>query len=143
MILEHIGTGLILLIASIFDIKTKKLPILFTWISFFFAVTIFFIVGRTHIQDSMAGMAEGVVLVMLARITGVIGEGDGRVLCATGLLTGAIGGLAILMLGVLYMAFISIPLLCMKKIKGKDSLPFIPFLFLGYLTVYFMGEFYA
>lgn len=86
---------------------------------------------------SMAlGMAVGAGMLLLALATREkIGLGDGLLLVVTGIYLGGAGNFQLLMYGLLYAAICSLLVLALRKWKKNLELPFVPFLFLGYLTM--------
>lgn len=126
---------LILTFGSICDVRKRSVPKLYTWISVL--VTSVFVLGirRTDIADCLAGLAEGIVMVVMARLTGgVIGEGDGRVFCSVGLLVGAFAGLKILLWACVIGGIYALCILVSKKGNGKTAFPFLPFMMAGYIV---------
>lgn len=68
-----------------------------------------------------------------------IGLGDGVLLTVTGLYLGGAGNLQLLMNGLFYAAVFSLAVLALRRWKRNREIPFVPFLFLGYLT-FLAGE---
>jgi leader peptidase (prepilin peptidase)/N-methyltransferase len=66
---------------------------------------------------------------------GKIGIGDGVLLCATGLGLGFWSNLELFAIALLLAAVISIVLLTFRLADRKKSIPFVPFLLLGYVFV--------
>lgn len=86
---------------------------------------------------SMAfGAAVGAGVLLLALVTREkIGLGDGLLLVVTGIYLGGAGNLQLLMYGLFYAALCSLAALALRKWRRNLELPFVPFLFLGYLTM--------
>lgn len=93
--------------------------------------------GNDSTWVSMAlGIAVGAGILVLAAATGGrIGPGDGLLLVVTGIYLGGAGNFQLLMYGLLYAALASLTLLVLRKWHRNRELPFVPFLFLGYLTM--------
>lgn len=107
------------MICFIFGIIGVMLNIIFTQYSLF---------------SLIGGAFFGIIIIILGKITNeAIGIGDGIVVIILGVFTGAGYNLSILFFAFLISAIISIILLTLKKLKRKDSIPFVPCLFIGYL----------
>lgn len=83
-------------------------------------------------EDMALGAALGLVLILTALVTrGAVGVGDGLVVCVAGLALGAEENFMLLLTGLILCAAVSLVGLLLGKIKKKQELPFIPFLFLA------------
>lgn len=86
------------------------------------------------------GVAVGLGLLLLSLITGgSIGMGDGLVFCVTGVYLGGSRNIELLFISLLYAAVFSLFLLTRGKgavKKRKKEIPFLPFVFLGYVTIW-------
>ncbi len=86
----------------------------------------------------LAGAAVGGGLLLLGFLTRErIGYGDGFVFIVTGLFLGGAANVQLLLTSLLYAAIFSLGILLFgKKRMGRNQeIPFIPFVFLGYLTM--------
>lgn len=82
------------------------------------------------------GAAVGIGILLISHITdGSIGMGDGLLLVVTGIFLGGTSNVELLFTGLLYAAVFSLGVLVLGKRKRRREIPFIPFLFLGYLTM--------
>lgn len=87
-------------------------------------------------KSLLLGIAVGGGVLLLALVTGeLIGLGDGLLLTVTGIYLGGAGNFQLLMYGLFYAALVSLILMALHKWGKHWELPFIPFLFLGYLTI--------
>ncbi len=90
-------------------------------------------------MSRLLGLATGLVLLLLGKLLkGQIGAGDGIILCITGFCLGFHDNLNLLFYGLTISAFVSLALLLLKRAGRKDTIPFIPFLFLSYLGGIFL-----
>lgn len=90
--------------------------------------------------NRMGGMAVGACVILLSFITGgKIGTGDGIILCITGLGLGLWGNMELFCLALFLAAGLSIILLALRKANRKMGIPFIPFIFAGYLITILSG----
>jgi leader peptidase (prepilin peptidase)/N-methyltransferase len=88
------------------------------------------------IAGRIGGLAIGLTVILLSKVTaGKIGMGDGILLCITGIGLGFWRNLELFGLALFLAAILSIFLLFMKRVDRKQSIPFIPFLFIGYLIL--------
>lgn len=88
------------------------------------------------LAEVLLGIGLGVILMVLSLLTrGSIGLGDGLLLVITGIFLGGAANVELLMNGLLYGAIFSLGVLAFGKGKKNREIPFVPFLFLGYLTM--------
>ena len=86
---------------------------------------------------SLYGTLLGLLLLLLGKLfKGTIGVGDGLVMVLVGFVMGIYGGCVVLFYSLFLAAIFSIVLLCARKIKKKDSIPFVPFILVTYVGVY-------
>ena len=95
--------------------------------------------GAWNIRMILGGVAIGLLVLVLGRVTGGIGAADGIVLCMTGCCLGAMQNAALFFVALLFAAVVSLVfLICMKKPKNYE-LPFLPFLCMAYLMQIVVG----
>ncbi len=128
--------GVMLGICSIQDIIHKKID---TWIIITGGILLalaLFILKPITIIESLSGLLVGVLVMVISKATGgKIGMGDGMILCVTGLWLGLWGNLELFTYALLAAALVSIVLLVLRLVNRKKSIPFVPFLLLGYLAI--------
>jgi leader peptidase (prepilin peptidase)/N-methyltransferase len=71
---------------------------------------------------------------------GKIGMGDGILLCVTGIGLGFWNNLELFGVALFLAAVLSIILMILRVVDRKKSIPFIPFLFAGYLIIVFASK---
>ena len=80
------------------------------------------------------GMVPGIAVVIMSQLTkGCIGKGDGYLLCICGAALGIRQSVSFFFYGLMLAGGISAVLLALKKVKRNTKLPFVPFLFAGFL----------
>lgn len=128
--------GAMLLACSVQDIRKKKI---FLWViaagGLLTGACLPFSGGFSFL-DILGGIAVGACVIAISLATGgKIGLGDGFLLCATGLGLGFWGNLELFGLALFLAASVSILLLLLRLADRKKSIPFVPFVFLGYLIL--------
>ena len=73
------------------------------------------------------------VLVLSSVLRGSIGKGDGYLLCISGIALGLEQNMALLFYGLFLAGSTAMVLLILQKVKRDTKLPFVPFLFAGYI----------
>ena len=126
--------GLFLALGAIWDIKKKKIPLalLVCFIATGLLTNIFW--PEHSARDIVLGAFIGGVLYAVSYVTsGQIGEGDGILFVATGLFVGGINNFALLLWSSVLCAVLAGIILVAKKAGRKDTIPFVPFVFLAYI----------
>lgn len=127
MLLIFLGAG------AFIDAKTKKIPVLYAVIGAAAGVALKIFEGNLDILQTAGGFLVGVILYLLSIISKqAIGSGDGMVLAVTGIVLGFMGNIILLFSSLLAAGLYSGLMLALKKIKKKSSIPFIPFMLVGY-----------
>ncbi len=128
-------TGMFLYL-SVEDIKRKTIPGIPIMGWGIFAIFLHLILGKNDIISMAVGMIPGVGAYVLSILTKEkIGKGDAVLLMVTGLYMGFWGNVFMLWLGLIFAAVGGIIAIAMFKRKRGDELPFVPFLFAGYLVI--------
>ena len=134
-----IPTGLLLGIQSIYDIRYQKIPTwtiplgtvcgIATWIGIFGGK------GR-----QLLGIIIGILALLFAKISRqTLGFGDGLVLCNLGIALGFTSCLRVILFGLCLGGIWALILIIGRKANRRSTMPFIPFLFLGYLVEVILG----
>lgn len=125
-----------LLLCSIQDIKKKKINTGLIIVGVLLLTIVTSLSGSITILNRLAGLSLGVILLGLCFVTrGQIGIGDGIILCITGLNLGFIKNSLLLLYALLGAAVFSAILIFFWHVSRHKTIPFVPFLFLGYLGV--------
>lgn len=127
---------IILLVCGIQDIRNKKISLWIISLGALLTVAGIILCGSLSVAETIGGMGVGAVVLLISMVTkGKIGLGDGLILCVTGLVLGFWGNIELFGLALLLAAVVSIFLLVFQLANRKKSIPFVPFLFLGYLVI--------
>ena len=126
-----LAVALGLMIISILDIRTRKIPI---WLLIAGGVCVTPALaaqwsrGVGGCVDILKGMLPGVLLLGMGLGTKKVGYGDGVVMLFLGMALG--GGKSWMLLGIsLFLtAGVSLVLLALRKAGGKTTIPYLPFL---------------
>jgi len=146
VLLQHLLILLFGYIASVFDIKAKKIPnslilvMLGVWV-----VTIvpklFFDTDAaiTLLVGSLLGflIGGGLFLIVYLISRKGLGGGDVKFMAAAGLYIYYTGVLTSILYGAILAALTGLILLLLKKLGRKDSMPLAPFLYVGILITVF------
>ncbi len=128
--------GALLLCCAIQDLIKKKV---YLWVIGLGAIIIIICIlwmDNLDLANRIGGLFIGLSILALSKITaGKIGIGDGLLLCISGLGLGFWPNIELLGMALFLAATLSIVLLIFRKVDHKQSIPFIPFLFVGYLIL--------
>ena len=133
--------GVYLAYLSAEDIRKKSLPVPGIAAGLLFVPFFVITEGASNITllDNLKGMIPGGLLIFISFLSrGQIGIGDGAVVLITGVAIG-IGNIVIVLTGALLLISVfSMLMLLLGKLNRKSTLPFVPFVFAGYLGVLIM-----
>lgn len=137
--LALVGKGLTiiwLLWMTVWDIKEKKIPGYCMITGLLPVIINAYIYWPGQILATILGFFLGVCFLLLSVLTkGQIGKADGFVLVLMGMMTGIYNLIEIICFCFIYLFIIAAVLLILKKKTKKQTLPFLPFLTAGYLSV--------
>lgn len=121
---------------AIEDIRKQTISVEYLW-GFAAAGAVLHVYWKDMtVMAMLLGMGVGFGMVLLGLATREsVGLGDGFLLMVTGILLGGAENLELLFMSLLYAAVFSLGVLIFGKRKGRQEIPFVPFLFLGYVTV--------
>lgn len=128
--------GICLLIQGIRDIRTKEIPL---WVSLCLGGGGFLYSIYSHRDwlDFCLGLLPGIGCLLLGYCTRqAVGYGDGILLCALGMLYSVEELLYICMVAACFAGITGLVLLVCFKKKGTYEIPFVPFLFVGWMFLY-------
>lgn len=123
---------LFLLICTIFDIRTKKIPAVLIWsgILVMAMYRIFLLeTGNDSVADFVRSVMPGLLLYFFSRISNQVGSGDGLLIIATGSFFTWKEHLGMLLAAFVMAAVFSGGLLVLKHEAVNRKIPFVPFLF--------------
>ena len=129
----------VMVVCTIADIKKKEISL---WLFGILGISVIvgcFVLGNQKWYMSAAGVIPGILLIILAKITGQsIGYGDGIILAEVGLITGVGRCMLILAVALALAGVFSLGILVIKKVDKRYRIPFVPFLTIGYVAVMYM-----
>lgn len=130
--------ALILVLQSIFDIRSKRLPLWITGVGTAIGIILWLIEGSCDLMQFVA-MVPGLLCLLIARVSReAIGYGDGLLLGMMGMYLKFSVLLGVCLWAFTIAGIVALFLLVTKKRNGKQEIPFVPFLFLGYLLEVFL-----
>lgn len=125
-----------LLSMAVYDLKKKEihLPLSAAVAVILFTRQLFLIAGgKSPAADAFLGIGVGVALIVVSIVSrGAIGIGDGILFMICGLLLGIYENSVLLFLSLVLTAFVSGMLLIIRRAERTDTLPFAPFVFVGF-----------
>lgn len=128
--------GVILVISSIKDIKRRRISMSIIVPGIIILLICLPFRNNISIVNGLFGTIVGISMIGIGRLSRwQIGMGDGIVLILTGIGLGFWENAFLLLYALLLIFLFSVILLFLKKITKKTTLPFIPFIFLGYIGV--------
>lgn len=123
-----------LVLNTIWDIRTKKLPVILLICFGMAGIIINIILPEYSIKELAFGIAIGVVLWNISYVTaGQIGNGDGLLFVVTGIFIGGMNNFVLLLWATVFCALAAGVLLLIKRVNKKDRIPFVPFVLLAYV----------
>ena len=129
-VMQFSAISILLGIGSYMDIKTREIT---NWISVGVLISAFF---HFNIQN-LWGLIVAVIFFAVALATGKIGGGDVKLIAALSVVCGLWGSFALLLFAQISMLIFYAGNCIFRKINGgtaSKSLPFVPFIFIGYLV---------
>lgn len=129
-VMQFAAIFILLCIGSYEDIKTREIP---NWISVGVLISAFF---HFNIQN-LWGIIVAVIFFSVALATGKIGGGDVKLIAALSIVCGLWGSFALLLFAQISMLIFYGVSVIVQKLRGRTadkSLPFVPFIFIGYLV---------
>lgn len=118
------------------DIRQKKVTLIYILIFGIIGVWMHLFAPACSVYSMLWGMVPGAVMIMVSRFSrGSVGVGDGILLTVTGIYLGSPGNLELFLTGLLLAACWALFLLATGKKKGKETIPFIPFLLASYVVM--------
>lgn len=132
--------GCMIFLCAIGDIKKKKVWIPVIVIGGILSFLLLFVQGKAGWIECLGGGAVGGALLLFSKITGEqIGLGDGVLFCVTGLVLGFWQNISLLLWSLFLTSVMAGFLLVVKKCEKQRKIPFIPFVFAGYMILQFLS----
>lgn len=128
--------GVLLFILSIQDLKHKEVSC--QWLLLLLPLLVVEIIGNDEVSllQRTIGLCIGLFLLLLSKLTrGQIGMGDGYVVCGLGAILGFYSVMVVLSYAFVLSAIVSMILFLGFQWNRKRTIPFLPFLCLGYLAL--------
>lgn len=129
-------------ICAIHDLRSKTIPVMWIWGILGFTIVyrlIIIISGQGTIRDSLLCMIPGIFLLIFSRCGRLVGSGDGWLIIAEGLFWEWTLLICVLLYSFLAAGLFSIGYLLMGHKDRKETIPFVPFLFVGML-IFVVGD---
>lgn len=129
-VVQFASIVLLLGIGSFLDIKTREIP---NWISVVVALSAI----MNFRLENLWGIIVAVIFFSVALATGKIGGGDVKLIAALSIVCGLWGSFALLLFAQISMLIFYGVSVIVQKLRGRTaskSLPFVPFIFIGYLA---------
>jgi leader peptidase (prepilin peptidase)/N-methyltransferase len=133
--------GVLLLICSVQDIRKKKIHLWVIVIGGLLAIGCLPFCEALSLLNRLGGgmIGLGVILISIAS-KGKIGIGDGILLCITGIGLGFWANLELFGIALFFAAMLSILLLVFRFADRKKSIPFVPFLLIGFTFLFLVTK---
>ena len=127
---------LLLFAGAVWDIKKREIPLLLPVFGFGIGLLLRILAGFGSVAVLAAGCLPGLILLTAGCLSKeAVGYGDGAMLVCAGIFLPFSETLMLLVLSLLLAAVGAGILLAAKKMKRKETLPFLPFLLAGYVAV--------
>lgn len=119
--------------SAIQDIKEKRIRILPCLVGIILGI-VFNLIGEKGIAAVFGGLVPGAFLLLCSAVSReAVGCGDGVILMAIGSIIGGVYGAMALMDALIVSGLVSLVLLTVKKAGRSTTIPFVPFLFAGFV----------
>ncbi len=140
---KFVLTALWLGMLAVADIRRMRVPMLLLAVGGVFAAAAVLSGWRTEGQSVMTvlwSMTPGAAMLLVAAVTGKAGWADGAVLLFLGVLEGLRVCMISLLVSLSAISIVSLVLLCFRKAGKNSKLPYLPFLWIGYIIQTVMGS---
>lgn len=118
------------------DIKKREVTLSLICIYGIFGMLLHLFLDKIAIFDILGGMAIGIILLLIGKLFHqCVGYGDGFIILVSGIYLGMNKNIELLFYSVILSGIFSLILLCIFRKKKDYEIPFIPFVFLGYIGV--------
>ena len=128
-------TCIYMLWISVEDIIKKMLSVKMLILGFMLVPVFLFVFDEIPFYDRILGMLPGVLMLICSIVSrGRIGYADGFVILMLGICMGLADVILITTIAFLTIGIFSAVMIALKKIRFKSTIPFIPFMFIGFLA---------
>lgn len=121
---------------AVADIRRMRVPIWLLAVGSAFVTIVSLMewrTGESNMSSLLWSLMPGIALMLVAVATKKAGWADGIVLLFLGLLEGIRICMTSLVISLFAISVISLALLCLKKVGRDCRLPYLPFLWIGYI----------
>lgn len=126
---------------SFFDIKTRKVPVVWLAAGVIIAALIVLAeclcnpaIWQWYVLRAVLGMIPGGILILAGYLSKKVGYGDGIALVGVGLLVGYRSSFMLLGFSLLIMSLYCMGVLLLRKGSGNTKVPYLPFLTVTYMA---------
>ena len=131
--------GIYLLALAAEDMFKKSIPFLLLAAGAIPAAVSFFDGQSPSLTDRGLGLAVGLVLLVIAKLSKeMIGYGDAAVFCIAGITLGLRMTAIMTALSLFLLLVYAVTMLARGRLHRKSRVPFLPFVFAGYVLMQFM-----
>lgn len=135
---------LFLLFCGTIDLKTKKVYQSLCIINYGLANAIKLFINKVDLDSVAGGLILCGMLFIISLVTKeAIGQGDVLILLALSGILNVITTMQIFFMALILCSVFSLAMLLKRKVRGKDTVPFVPFLFVGYGVWFMSGGYYV
>lgn len=132
----RIVLGVLLLFCGVQDLLYKRIYLWMIGVCATMVIACLPFCENLSVTERLGGCALGFGVILLSKVTqGKIGLGDGILLCVTGLGLGFWTNTELFGIALTLAAAVSILLLLLRIADRKKSIPFVPFLLVGYVIL--------
>ncbi|MGI6072521.1 MAG: hypothetical protein ACOX75_05865 [Lachnospiraceae bacterium] len=134
--LSRILLLLILALGAFFDFQSRSLPLIFLGAAFAGGLILQLFTKEHKFYELLLGSLVGLIMLGISFASRQsIGQGDGLMFVVSGVFLGIRDNLWLLIISLSISALAAVCLMVFLKKKGKDSIPFIPFVLSGYICL--------
>lgn len=134
--MEIAGAFALLLPNAVYDIKKRKISLLWTFFCAAIGLAWQIYRGTSSITIACSLFPCGILWLAGFLKKGSVGAGDAFIMGALGIWCGFVASVWILGMGCMILSLICIPLLALHRIQKDSTMPFVPFLLAGLLLWY-------
>jgi len=126
--------GIYLALLAVIDVKKRKIPLIWLLAGIVFVPIGIIDEGFETLYTHILGLIPGVLSILIAIVSrGQIGMADAVLLTVTGAFLGFGPSICVISVSLLNIAFVAGLMLMAGKLGRKSTLPYVPFLLLGYV----------